>query len=514
MDFGSPVEFGSLVSCQRSLLRSVLAAASLAFAFICAGPLNISGTARAGQITPDAGSQKEVHLLFAGDILLSRQVAGEIARKKESPWKNLQTLIHSADWAAGNLEGAVGNSSNCLESSERSPCFAIDPSLIHYLRDAGFSALGNENNHADDLGPATRTTTRDALAAENLLPLTFDSSPSFLRFGATTVAIISITEVPDHQGDPGQMRSVALDQKIRLGRALANLVVVSIHWGDELIDWPAEKQRQDAAWLISNGVDLVIGAHPHVVQKPECVSGKPVFYSLGNHIFDQKYPATKEGLLADCRIGANVLRCSGIRTETSPATSFPEKFSTDVSVQDALSACPVQLRPTLTVSGFRLRPEPSSPGNFSRDIWIEGFKQESSRGDQATWRTRPAQLLSLETGRLKGSGGPVFLLSLEKHSSPIDADNEPRPYVYEVGPAGFIARWRGSALAWPLLDARLLSADDGFMCALHRGDSFLVLSPASRGTRVAAYRWNGFGFTGISDPAIVSQCQTLFTRAN
>jgi poly-gamma-glutamate synthesis protein (capsule biosynthesis protein) len=82
--------------------------------------------------------------------------------------------------------------------------------------------------------------------------------------------------------------------------------------------------------------------------------------------------------------------------------------------------------------------------------------------------------------------------------------------VYEVGPHGFIARWRGSALAWPLLDARLLPGQGGVLCALHRRDSFLMLTPDSKGTRVAAYRWNGFGFDGIADKGVVSGCRALF----
>jgi hypothetical protein len=494
-------------------LRIIIAVISLAF--LCQGG-NSQETSRRSTTPQTSAAQDspgEVRLLFAGDILLSRQVADEIARKKDSPWKNLEDLIHSADWAEGNLEGAVGKSSDCADSSENSPCFAIDPSLVHLLHDAGFAALGSENNHVGDLGAAGRTATRNSLAAQNLLPLTFDASPAFLRFGVTTVAIISITTVADHQGAPTEMRSIALDQKIRLARALANLVVISIHWGDELMDWPSDKQRQDAAWLIARGVDLIIGAHPHVIQKPECVAGKPVFFSLGNHVFDQKYPATKQGLIGDCHISQNVLRCSGIRTETPLASSFPETPEPDESVQNALAACPVQLHPEMIVSGYVLRPEPSSPQNLTGEMWIEGFKINDSRTSKAAWRTRPAQVLSLESGRLKGPQGPAFLLSVEKHTSPIDSESEPRPYVYEVGPSGFIARWRGTALAWPLVDARLLPGKDGILCALHRNDSFLVLSPASTSTRIAAYRWNGFGFGGISDEATLSQCRKLFSDA-
>jgi poly-gamma-glutamate synthesis protein (capsule biosynthesis protein) len=141
---------------------------------------------------------------------------------------------------------------------------------------------------------------------------------------------------------------------------------------------------------------------------------------------------------------------------------------------------------------------------------MDGYRL--GHGSERAWRTRPAPVLSLEVGQLEGPGKPQFLLSIERHASPIDSESDPRPYVYEVGPHGLIARWRGSALAWPLLDARLLPGSDGVLCALHRQDSFLMLSPASKGTRVAAYRWNGFGFAGLADERIGAGCRALFSQ--
>ena len=464
--------------------------------------------ASASTVPSPARHEPETRLLFTGDVLLSRQVAAEIRLKHQSPWTNLGDLFRSANWVGGNLEGAVGNASACVGSSEQSPCFDVDASLLPLARAAGFTALGNENNHAGDLGATGRESTRQALAAAGLLPLTFEASPAFLRFGATTVAVVSITTVPDRQGKPEELPSIALQQKLRLARALANVVVVSIHWGSELLDWPNDQQRRQAQWLVAHGADLIIGHHPHVVQMPECVSGKPVFFSLGNHVFDQKYPATKEGLIADCRIRGERVVCGALRTHTASASSFPESAADDPATRQALAACPGQLRPTLTISGFALRPQPSSPADSSGEIWIEGFVP-GPPSEQRAWRTRPAPVLSLEAGSLTGAQGAPLLLSLERHASPIDSERDPRPYVYEVGPHGFIARWRGSALAWPLLDARLLPGSGGVLCALHRRDSFLVLSPQSKGTRVAAYRWNGFGFDGITDEGIVSQCHAL-----
>ena len=111
---------------------------------------------------------------------------------------------------------------------------------------------------------------------------------------------------------------------------------------------------------------------------------------------------------------------------------------------------------------------------------------------------------------LSGAQGPTLLLALERHPSSLDLADDPRPYVYAVSPQGLIPRWRGSALAWPLLDTALAPDDSGILCALHRGDSFLVPDPATTRTRVAAYRWNGFGFSGWDAAAALARCRELW----
>ncbi|MFX6250463.1 CapA family protein, partial [Acinetobacter baumannii] len=74
--------------------------------------------------------------------------------------------------------------------------------------------------------------------------------------------------------------SLAAERKLRLARTMADWVVVFVHWGAELRDWPQPDQRRQAAWFVAHGADLIIGAHPHVPIAPDCVDGRPVFYSL------------------------------------------------------------------------------------------------------------------------------------------------------------------------------------------------------------------------------------------
>jgi hypothetical protein len=298
-----------------------------------------------------------------------------------------------------------------------------------------------------------------------------------------------------------EIPSIAVRQKLRLARHLADLVVVFIHWGSELLEWPNVEQRETAEWLIRNGADLIVGHHPHVVQAPECVLGRPVFYSLGNHLFDQKYPATKEGLMADCKIEGSVLRCGGIATRTPAGSAIPQ-LAPARNAADGLRSCAVALVPTITVNGYSLR------GRVIRDEDGEGrYVVEGVRTGERAWRSLALPLVSAEGGKLAGPQGPDYLFTLEPHHSSIDGEDGLRPYVYEARAGGLVARWRGSALAWPLLDAVLLPGGDGTLCALHRRDSFVVLQPGASGVRTEAYRWNGFGFSGVDEPDILARCR-------
>ncbi|WP_295455369.1 CapA family protein [uncultured Thiodictyon sp.] len=315
--------------------------------------------------------------------------------------------------------------------------------------------------------------------------------------------------VPDAQGRRLTLPSWLLAQRLRLARRLANLVVVSVHWGTELLDWPTTEQRQAARWLISQGVDLIVGHHPHVVQPAQCLDGKPVFYSLGNHVFDQKYPATKEGALADCRIGQGRLRCGLMATQTPPGGAFPRLVPATAQTPSPLDSCTVTLGADFSAAGLTLRPvsvDSDTAGEHPR-IALTAFES-----DQPRWQTRPLELLALDAGRLAGPAAPPLLLTLERHPSSLDQADNPRPYVYAISPKGLIARWRGSALAWPLLDATVSPDDPGVLCALHRGDSFLLPDPATTRTRVAAYRWNGFGFSGLDEPAALAGCRGIWAE--
>jgi hypothetical protein len=453
-------------------------------------------------IMPAASAQpdpSDFRLLFTGDVMMSRLVKAEIDQRKTNPWAGFFDLFRSASLVGGNFESAIGEPAKC--PAENKLCFAAPDTASELMRKAGFRFVTAENNHSGDLGAAGRTETRSAFQQSGLLALDFDSSPQFFRFGELTVAMVAVTTVKAADGRVQPVPSVELAQKLRLARQLANLVVVSIHWGNELQDWPTDAQQQQARWLVEHGADLIVGHHPHVVQAPACVEGRPVFFSLGNHLFDQKYAETKDGLIADCSVHAGRLFCGGIGTHTDEATAYPRLTGRNAVADKALAGCSPQLGPGAEINGFTIRPEPWSADQPVNGIILDGYK-----AGKRVWQSRRQTLVSLQL--VTSMATEPLLLSLERHPSSIDDEVGLRPYVYAIGPNGLIARWRGSALAWPLIDA--VESDDGVLCALHRGDSFLLADPATKTTRIAAYRWNGFGFTGIETPP---ECESMLRQS-
>lgn len=305
-------------------------------------------------ISPETQTKpKGTHFLFTGDILLSRGVALELQRRKVSPWEHFADLFHSAQWVSGNLEGALGPASECQKSALL--CFATSDSAVQLLKNAGFSGVTFENNHAGDLGSAGRERTRKLLEEASLAAVDFQNSPHFAQVGETKLAVLSISLITAADGRVQQIPSVEISDRLWLARKQADLVVVSIHWGIEYQQLLDATQRAQAHWLIQQGADVIVGHHPHVVELPECIDGHPVFFSLGNHVFDQTYPPTKGGLIADCRLSGGRLSCQGIRTHTEDWTTIPSLSDIDPAAHSTLTGCTLQIKKPIGANNLSRR---------------------------------------------------------------------------------------------------------------------------------------------------------------
>jgi poly-gamma-glutamate synthesis protein (capsule biosynthesis protein) len=167
--------------------------------------------------------------------------------------------------------------------------FAFHPDLINELHKYNFSYFTIANNHITDQGAKGIREARQNLSK---LGFAFSGCKDGVigECTATTtvvkgkrIALLGFSKVYSRL-DPAKVRE-AISQAGRVN----DLVIVNIHWGQEYKPEFSRSQQELAHTMAESGADIVIGHHPHVIQGIEVYEGVPIFYSLGNFIFDQYF---------------------------------------------------------------------------------------------------------------------------------------------------------------------------------------------------------------------------------
>ena len=224
-------------------------------------------------------------LLFVGDIMLGRYV--EMLTNKSGDelyaFRNVQDYLKQHITVA-NLEGPIPDVHKPTPSNGFS--FSFPPTSPYILKEGGITAVTLANNHMFDRGSAGYAETKRALDAGKVFhfggysPTEADYFET--KLGRTPVIVYGITMIATGWDE---VQALEVTRKVRNEHPQAYLIAY-VHWGDEYVT-QNRYQRAFAHSLIDNGVDSIIGSHSHVVQGVELYNNKPIFYSLGNFIFDQ-----------------------------------------------------------------------------------------------------------------------------------------------------------------------------------------------------------------------------------
>lgn len=262
----------------------------------------------------DEGENKnEFKFLFFGDVMLDRNVAKILESKTLSDLLSglRETgLDHFAnkDIISANLEGAVTNN-----GAHYSPVnlydFAFKSEHVKEFKEYNFNYFALANNHFSDQGKLGIDETRDNLKAMDFYfsgsadAKIDDFSRTDIEIDGQKVAMISLSMVYNHFD---KIKALDLVSK---AKEETQLVLINIHWGNEYQHFFNKYQQEVAYYLIGAGADIIVGHHPHVVQGMEVYEGVPIFYSLGNFIFDQYFsPETQEGLALDLVVSSENIK--------------------------------------------------------------------------------------------------------------------------------------------------------------------------------------------------------------
>lgn len=260
---------------------------------------------------PASLARPSATVLFGGDVMLDRSLRAAMEKEGEDfIFSCLGDTLKEADLTIVNLEGPITeNPSVSISSNIGDPNntrFAFAPRAAALLKRQGIDVVSIANNHAYDFGAdgvrSTMRLLREAGVQHFGEP--FAESDYRTEVRGVPLAFIGYNEFQTH-ADGTWGPSTSTVHRIEGARADGYLPIVFAHWGDEYEPVPERVKRLAREW-IDAGAELVIGAHPHIVQEHEVFAGKHIYYSLGNLFFDQYWnDAVREGLLVEVTFSSN-----------------------------------------------------------------------------------------------------------------------------------------------------------------------------------------------------------------
>ena len=252
-----------------------------------------------------------LNIVLTGDILLDRGVRHVIDRQGIdqlfSP--GIDSLLQSSDVVVGNLE--------CPATKIKAPVFKqyifrAEPEWLTDLKRHGITHLNLANNHSIDQGREGLIDTYQNIQKAGIVPfgagrnmqeaiqpvLLSDMPRKVWLVASLQLALENYAHLPDQPCVSQQSIDVLCQQIARLRSDDPQCyIIVSLHWGWENHEEVVPRQRYDAHRLVDAGADCLVCHHTHTRQPMELYRDKPIYYGLGNFIFDPQRDINRRGAI-------------------------------------------------------------------------------------------------------------------------------------------------------------------------------------------------------------------------
>lgn len=267
--------------------------------------------------------EEQATLLFVGDIMLDRGIEYYI-QKNGGDWRfpflNIADFLKKADLVFGNLESVISDKGTKQGSIYS---FRADPRSLEGLTFAEFDVLSVTNNHSLDYGMEALLDSISRVESQGIATLGAGINKEaaqklFIKeIQGTKIGMLAYTNTGSPLWEVGdttfgvswvdEHNLAEFSQRIEDAKKEVDILVVSIHFGEEYQKEPSITQELIAKTAIGSGADIIVGHHPHVVQplvqyQASLPAGRQgwIAYSLGNFIFDQGFSKeTTQGLLLE-----------------------------------------------------------------------------------------------------------------------------------------------------------------------------------------------------------------------
>jgi hypothetical protein len=271
-------------------------------------------------------SGDKISLLFIGDIMGHDEQIWSAENREthtfnyDDVFRYVKPVISEADIAIANFEVTLAG-----PPYMGYPQFSSPADLAVACRNAGIDYLVTANNHAADRGKTGIINTINRLDSIGIphtgtflnSALRDSLSPLMINRNGTSIALLNYTYGTNGINVPEPVIVNMLDKDLitndvnKAKKRNPDIIILFLHWGTEYDTIPAKSQTDLAEYFFSIGVDLVIGSHPHVLQKMVWAKNTTerkegiVVYSLGNFISNQRKPRTDGGSMVRIELTKN-----------------------------------------------------------------------------------------------------------------------------------------------------------------------------------------------------------------
>ncbi len=256
--------------------------------------------------------EKNIEIVMVGDVMLGRNVMITSLDKNDPiyPFRKVGEVLAKADLTLANLENPIIKNCPRINSGFT---FCADPKMVEGLIFAGIDVVNLANNHSLNFGRKGFEETKKILADENI-KWVGDGNLEIVEKEGLSFGFVGF----DKSQQTNPKLSPEEEKLVQVADSKVDVLVVSMHWGVEYQDEALPGVRSLARRLVELGADVVHGHHPHWVQDIEYCdkNGRcepstpsrwtgltpsenmtPIYYSLGNFVFDQMWSeGTRKGL--------------------------------------------------------------------------------------------------------------------------------------------------------------------------------------------------------------------------
>jgi len=252
---------------------------------------------------------------FTGDICLIREVEERLRENPQNAIAGMREAL-AADYVVGNLETPLSKA----PFDPQRGVLQSDPDLAHVLISLGFDAFTIANNHTMDCGAEGLQDTLSFLSQNNIAHFGAGENLQQVRqavivehnnikIGLLGYSQPELDAATQESAGVAPLRKEIILEDIAKLRQQVDVIILTLHEGYEFQHYPRLEFMHLCRELAQNGVDVICGHHPHVLQGMETVGNSLILYSLGNFWFDMTYqrriPESRQGLIAHISFDKN-----------------------------------------------------------------------------------------------------------------------------------------------------------------------------------------------------------------